>query len=133
MKFNIVSPINNYKEAFDPTLLDNKEYLFVVISSLLNKHWDFRINNGKQKIDSMEKYKCFDNIDTDLVIMHKTITHDTNRSDLIFMNKIMDLNNEVRDKSKHVKDSFRDVYNYYKNTRGLNSKSCGHYSKYDLF
>lgn len=126
-KFNITDLETGETERFNPLYMDNKIYLNYVLSALITKHWDFRINDGKSKIGRMKKVKFFDNFNYNLDMKFIFEGEDSNRSDIIFINKLKDLNNEVRAQNKHIEDCTKSTITYFAETRNLKK---GNYGKF---
>ena len=126
-KFNITDLETGETERFNPLYIDNKIYLHYVLCALLSKHWDFRINDGLSKIARMKQIKFFDNFNHPTQMKFVFDSEESNRADLIFINKLKDLNTEVREQNQYIRDCTNSTINYFAETRKLKK---GNYGKY---
>jgi hypothetical protein len=113
---------------FNPLYIDNKIYMTYVLSALINKHWDFRINNEKTQMRRMKKYKFFTEFNDNCTMQYMNEDKDSNRADIIFINKLKDLNNEVREQNKHIQECTQSTIAYYALSRGLKKGNSGKYT-----
>ena len=118
-KFNITDTKTGEVQQFNPMLLDNENYLKIVTQILINKYWDFRIDNGTTVTSRMKKLKLFENITERFLISYSSQTPDTTRADRQFLNKLKDLNNECRALANAEAYSTNIIVNYFKKTRKL--------------
>ena len=118
-KFNITDKHTGEVQLFNPMLLDNENYLKIVSKILINKYWDFRINNTTKVISRMQKLKLFENVTDRYLISYSSETPDTTKSDRQFLNKLKDLNNECRALANSEAYSTNIIVNYFKKTRKL--------------
>ena len=117
------------REKFEPLRLDEPAYLRQVLYALIDKYWIFRKRDKHKKIYQMPQVKFFNKIDHTFQMQFLREDKDAGRSDIIFLNKLRDLNNECRASDKHHQQAAQEIEDYYKVSRNLHKNNTGNYSK----
>jgi len=128
-KFVIYNKNTKERELFNPLLLDDSLYLRTVLLALINKYWVFRKNDHHKKIYQMRKINFFNKVNETYHIQFLREDKDAGRSDIIFLNKLKDLNNECRANAKVHQAATQEIEDYYKISRNLHKDKFGNYSK----
>ncbi len=118
-RFIVKDNITGITNKFNWLLLDNKEYLNNVLNVLINKYFDFRKNTYIKDIRKMPKVKLFTNIKDTSIIWERSDSIESNKGDRMFLKKMKDLNNEVRDIYTDLERDTESIINYFKETRLL--------------
>jgi hypothetical protein len=107
-------------DILDVLRLDDKIYLNHVLDCLINQYFSFYVNTNIKKKDKMPKLFLFNQLDDQSVITKFCETKDSGKSEKIFLNKLKDLNNELRsfEYKEYVKEC-TNLINYYKHSRDL--------------
>ncbi len=130
-KFNIINKNTGNIEQFDALLLDNEFYRKQLLTALINKYWNFKYKDNHKKIAQKKDVKFFTNISNAYDIQFLREDKDTGRADLIFYNKLKDVNNEVREISKYLTASTNSILSYYEESRNIKKVKSRHNTKFD--
>jgi len=118
-RFIVRDNLTGITERFNWLRLDDKKYLNNVLNILINKYFDFRKNTYIKDIRAMPKVKLFSNIKDTSITWDRSDSIEGKKGDKLFLKKLNQLNDEVRNIYTDIENSAETVINYFKVTRDI--------------
>jgi hypothetical protein len=118
-KFDIINKVTKVKKQFDVNLIDDNFYLNDVLQVLIDNYFTFYHSTNSRARNCKKKLHLFNFNPTKQVIQFRDDSMSTNRGDIMFINKLRELNDELRRAKRGEAQSCKEVLNYVKKTRQL--------------
>jgi hypothetical protein len=118
-KFDIIDRDTKERIPFDIDRLDDNYYLQDILMLLIDNYFTFYQNTNTRARNCNKKVNLFNFKPTKQLIKFRDESITTDRSDRIFLNKLQDLNNELRCIKRAEADSCNNIIKYIKKTRNL--------------
>ena len=118
-KFDIVNKTTGKKEAFDITKIDDNSYLTEVIQVLIDNYFTFYQRSNTRARNCKKKVNLFFFKPTHQIIKFRDESMTTDKGDRTFLNKLIDLNNELRYAKRAEAEYSNGLIKYVKKTRQL--------------
>jgi len=118
-KFDIIDKVTKVKKPFDVNLIDDNFYLNDVLQVLIDNYFTFYQKSNTRARNCKKKVNLFFFKPTKQIIQFRDESISTNKGDVVFINKLRELNDELRRAKRGEAQSCKEVLNYVKKTRGL--------------
>ena len=118
-KFDMIDKNTKKHMPFEIDKLDDNYYLQDVIKVLIDNYFTFYQKTNTRARNCKTKVELFNFPPTKQTIKFRDESRTTDRGDRIFLNKLQDLNNELRCIKRAEADSCNQIIKYIKKTRQL--------------
>jgi hypothetical protein len=103
----------------DYDFIKHSKNLEILFSTLLQKYFSFKIDNGIKTKQKMPSLVLFDNLIHDMNLSFVSEHQDSNRMDKIFLRMIEKMNCEIREKREEVSEILEQEIKNYANKKNL--------------
>jgi len=118
-KFDFTDTESGETIPFNIDLLDDDRYLTNCIYMLIDNYFTFYQRTNTRARNCKKKVNLFNFKEQRFKILFRDESITTDRSDRIFLNKLQDLNNELRYAKRNEMEHTKEIIKYIKKTRNL--------------
>jgi hypothetical protein len=118
-KFDMINKNTKIHSPFEIDRIDDNYYLQNVIQVLIDNYFTFFQKTNSRARNCTKKVNLFNFKPTKQTIKFRDESRTTDRGDRIFLNKLQDLNNELRCIKRAEASDCKNIINYIKKTRQL--------------
>ena len=118
-KFDFTDTESGETIPFNIDLLDDDRYLTNCIYMLIDNYFTFYQRTNTRARNCKKKVNLFNFKEQRFKILFRDESITTDRSDRIFLNKLQDLNNELRSAKRNEMEHTKEIIKYIKKTRNL--------------